>query len=74
MLRGGAVSVWLLLAVTVQQDPPVRESADTRHRSVAALYILIPADSGTPYDIKEVIHQVLDDHSLFEIMPDYAKK
>ena len=60
--------------MTLQQDPPVRESADTRDRSVEALDILIPADSGTPYDMKEVIHQVLDDHSMFEIMGDYAKK
>ena len=58
----------------LQQDPPVRESVDTRNRSVEALDIIIPADSTTPYDMKEVIDQVLDDHSLFEIMPDYAKK
>eukprot|EP01043_Picozoa_sp_COSAG02_P046799 COSAG02_NODE_4416_length_5383_cov_2.963475_4_plen_59_part_00 len=58
----------------MQHEPPVRESTDTRDRSVEALDIIIPADSTTPYNMKEVINQVLDDHSLFEIMPDYAKK
>ena len=46
------------LPLSNEQDPPVRESQDTRDRSVDALDIVIPADSGTPYDMKEVIHTV----------------
>ena len=46
------------LPLSNEQDPPVRESQDTRDRSVDALDIVIPADSGTPYDMKEIIHTV----------------
>ncbi len=36
------------------------------------LELIIPAESQSPYDIKEVIHQVMDTDSFFEIQEIYA--
>src|SRR6202167_4324481 len=46
---------------------PVRPSSDPVDRSDAALDTLVPAESHVPYEIKDVIHRVVDDGDFFEI-------
>jgi hypothetical protein len=50
-----------------------RIRTDDRDRSCSALGDVIPCDPNTPYDMKSVITQLLDDRHLFEIMPDYVR-
>ncbi len=41
--------------------------------SRAALNDIIPASSNTPYDMKEVIHELVDPRSFFEVHKDFAE-
>ncbi len=55
------------------EDPPRRECTDPIDRADAALDTTVPAESNQPYDIKDVIHKVVDDGYLFEVHEHYAK-
>lgn len=55
------------------EDPPVSLNTDDPLRMEAALDNLVPADPTKPYDIKEVIHLVVDDRQFFEIHEAYAQ-
>ena len=39
----------------------------------AALDTLVPAESNQPYDIKDVIHRVVDDGEFFEVHEHFAR-
>ena len=52
--------------------PPIRETKDPVTRSIKSLDNLVPANSNKPYDIKELIHKVVDDKDFFELQPDFA--
>jgi propionyl-CoA carboxylase beta chain len=54
------------------EDPPVKVCTDDIHRIDEKLQTLIPADSNKPYDMKELITTVVDDHRFFEIQPLHA--
>jgi propionyl-CoA carboxylase beta chain len=54
------------------EDPPMKICTDDIHRKDESLDSLIPADSNKPYDIKELITTVVDDHRFFEIQPLHA--
>jgi propionyl-CoA carboxylase beta chain len=54
-------------------DPPRKPSNDPIDRAGAALDTLIPDRSNLPYDIKDVIHVVVDDGYFFEVQEHYAK-
>merc|ERR1711976_569086 len=54
------------------QSPSI-ESKDDPNRKVLALEQIIPPESTTPYDIKDVINPLVDNHEFWEIQPDYAK-
>ncbi|MFZ4741728.1 MAG: acyl-CoA carboxylase subunit beta [Bacteroidales bacterium] len=54
------------------EDPPMKICTDDIHRKDESLDTLIPADSNKPYDIKELITTVVDDHRFFEIQPLHA--
>ncbi|HTS59902.1 MAG TPA: acyl-CoA carboxylase subunit beta [Terriglobales bacterium] len=54
-------------------DPPRKPSNDPIERADAALDNLIPDQSNLPYDIKDVIHAVVDDGYFFEVQEHYAK-
>merc|ERR1711892_1266857 len=43
------------------------------NRKVLALEQIIPPESTTPYDIKDVINPLVDNSEFWEIQPDYAK-
>jgi len=52
---------------------PIRVCEDPWDRSVPALDNIIPLESTTAYNIKDVILTLVDESDFFEIMPDYAK-
>ncbi|MCC8172076.1 MAG: acyl-CoA carboxylase subunit beta [Parabacteroides sp.] len=55
------------------EDAPKRPANDDIHREEEALQTVIPADPNVPYDIKDIIEPVVDDHYFFEVMPHFAK-
>jgi propionyl-CoA carboxylase beta chain len=54
-------------------DPPRKACSDPIDRLDEKLDTLIPDQSNMPYDIKDVIHTVIDDGYFFEIHEHYAK-
>jgi propionyl-CoA carboxylase beta chain len=55
------------------EDAPVRASNDPWNRLELSLNTTVPAESNIPYDIKDVIHAVVDENYFFEIHEHYAK-
>jgi propionyl-CoA carboxylase beta chain len=55
------------------EDPPRKPCSDPIDREDVKLDTLIPDQSNMPYDIKDVIHTVVDDGYFFEIHEHYAK-
>jgi len=54
-------------------DPPRKACTDPIDRADAALDKIVPAQSNQPYDMKDVIHAVVDDAYFFEVQEHYAK-
>jgi propionyl-CoA carboxylase beta chain len=61
------------LPMSHKDQPPAVASADSRHRAEPGLKHLVPDDANVGYDMVAVVDKVVDKHSLFEIMPNYAK-
>src|SRR5499433_1696160 len=55
------------------EDPPRKTCTDPVDRADAALDKIVPPQSNQPYDIKDVIHSVVDDGYFFEVQEHYAK-
>jgi propionyl-CoA carboxylase beta chain len=55
------------------EDPPRRATNDPSDRRVESLNRIVPEDPQKPYDIKDVIHAVVDDGYFFEVHEHYAK-
>lgn len=55
------------------EDAPSVPCSDDIRREVEALQEVIPDDPNVPYDIKDVIEPVVDNHYFFEVMPHFAK-
>ncbi len=53
-------------------DPPRLVSADPSDRTDESLNSIIPEASNQPYDIREVIHAVVDERYFFEVHEHYA--
>jgi propionyl-CoA carboxylase beta chain len=56
-----------------RDDPPRRVSTDPSDRMDPALDTLIPQESNQPYDMKDVIHRVVDDAEFFEVHEHFAR-
>jgi propionyl-CoA carboxylase beta chain len=54
------------------EDPPRRQSTDPWDRKDAALNSVVPEDPMKPYDIKDVIHAIVDDGDFFEVHEHFA--
>ncbi len=54
------------------EDPPLQECKDDICRAEKALDGIVPDDPNKPYDIKDVIHWVVDDGDFFEVHADFA--
>lgn len=50
-----------------------RSVSDDVRREDEALQQVIPGDPNVPYDIKDIIEPVVDNHYFFEVMPHFAK-
>src|SRR5256712_1138816 len=56
-----------------REDPPRRATSDPVDRQDAELDTLVPDESDLPYDIKDIIHHVIDDGEFFEIHEQFAR-
>jgi propionyl-CoA carboxylase beta chain len=54
-------------------EPPRKPCSDPVDRADSALDKIVPTESNQPYDIKDVIHAVVDDAYFFEVQEHYAK-
>ena len=54
------------------EDPPVSECNDPIDRLEDTLNEIIPADPGKPYNVKDVIHAIVDDAEFLEVQRQYA--
>lgn len=54
------------------EKPPVKETDDPYDRASMTLDTLIPDNPNQAYDMKDVIHELVDDAHFFEIQPDYG--
>ena len=56
-----------------REDPPRRACNDPIDRADPELDTIVPPESNQPYDIKDVIHRVVDDGEFFEVHEHFAK-
>jgi acetyl-CoA carboxylase carboxyltransferase component len=56
-----------------QEALPVRETSDPVDRRVEELYDIVPTAPRRAYDVRKVIHAVVDDGEFFAMKPDWAK-
>jgi acetyl-CoA carboxylase carboxyltransferase component len=56
-----------------EQKPPVRETSDPIDRMSEKLLDIVPESSRQPYDMYEVIAEIVDDGEYFDIKPKFAK-
>jgi acetyl-CoA carboxylase carboxyltransferase component len=52
--------------------PPFRPSSDSTDRMVERLSEIVPMDPQKPYDIRDVIGEIVDEGDFLEVQPDYA--
>jgi propionyl-CoA carboxylase beta chain len=55
------------------EDPPRRSTSDPWDRASMALNALVPEDPQKPYDIKDAIHEIVDEGEFFEVHEHFAK-
>lgn len=55
------------------EDPPTRPCTDDIMRQDEKLQTIVPVDPNKPYDMKDIITTVIDNHNFFEVMPFYAQ-
>jgi propionyl-CoA carboxylase beta chain len=55
------------------EDPPFASTSDDPLRMEDELDTIIPEDPSKPYDMKSVIHLIVDDGQFFEIHENYAQ-
>ncbi|MGH9447595.1 MAG: acyl-CoA carboxylase subunit beta, partial [Terriglobia bacterium] len=54
------------------EDPPAARGTDSEDRRDALLDDVVPAESGKPYDIKQIIQCVVDDRYFLEVQEQFA--
>jgi propionyl-CoA carboxylase beta chain len=69
----GMRELYEYLPLNNKEQPPVRFTHDTRDRKDESLRYLVPDDPNVPYEMTSIIKKVVDDNTLFEIMPNYAR-
>jgi propionyl-CoA carboxylase beta subunit len=55
------------------EDPPIIECTDPPDRRDEELLNIVPANANEPYDMKELIRSVVDNHYLFEVHEHYGQ-
>ena len=61
------------LPLSNREQPPTRPTLDPPDRLERSLDGLVPEEAGKPYDMRELLHKVLDESDFFELQPDFAK-
>jgi propionyl-CoA carboxylase beta chain len=61
------------LPLNNREDPPRRASDDPIDRADPALDTIVPLASNQPYDIRDVIHRVVDHAYFFEVHEHFAR-
>jgi acetyl-CoA carboxylase carboxyltransferase component len=56
-----------------EQQPPMRETTDPEDRASERLLEIVPDSSRQPYDMYEVISEIVDDGEYFDIKPRFAR-
>jgi len=56
-----------------RDDAALKPSADPIDRRDESLNTVVPSDPSLPYDIKDIIHRVVDDGDFFEVHEHWAK-
>jgi acetyl-CoA carboxylase carboxyltransferase component len=56
-----------------EEKPPVRESADPIDRKSEQLMEIVPDSSRQPYDMYDVIAEIVDDGEYFDLKPKFGK-
>ena len=54
------------------EEPPMKVSTDPEERVDVSLNQIVPVDPNKPYDIKDIIHKIIDDEHFLEVQPHYA--
>jgi len=55
------------------EDPPVKSTIDPSDREEEHLQEIVPADPNRPYDMHEIIQNVIDNKHFLEVQPQYAQ-
>jgi len=55
------------------EEPQVKDTGDSPDRVDEELNYIIPEDPNRAYDMKKIIHSILDDGEFMEVQPLYAK-
>lgn len=61
------------LPLSNRVKPPQRTTTDPADRIDISLKTLVPQDSSRSYNMKELVHTIVDEGDFFEIQPDFAK-
>ena len=69
----GVRELFQYLPLSNRDDPPKQPTEDFRERREESLRYLVPDDPNVPYDMMSIVKKVVDDDTVFEIMPDFAK-
>jgi acetyl-CoA carboxylase carboxyltransferase component len=56
-----------------EERPPIRDTADPDDRMSEKLLDIVPESNRHPYDMYEVIEEIVDDGEWFDIKPKFAK-
>jgi len=56
-----------------EEKPPIRETSDPDDRMSEVLLDIVPESSRKPYDMYDVIREIVDDGVWFDIKPKFAK-
>jgi propionyl-CoA carboxylase beta chain len=60
------------LPLSNREKAPVKPTSDPADRKTLSLDDLIPRNSSTAYNMKDLIHKIVDEEDFFELQPDFA--
>lgn len=61
------------LPLNNKDKPAPKPTFDPRNRLEESLRYLVPDDPNVPYDMLAIVKKVVDENTVFEVMPNYAK-
>ena len=71
-----AMARYFLSLLPAHAGAPLPENRDhpvAAHRSVECMMDIIPPQANQAYDMREVLRELVDEQSLFELQPDYGR-